>query len=548
MPVISPVAGLPIGFARVLVNMNDAEPAESRIERPDYCDLRAKSVMLAHGLCRAIVFAFLLYRFSGKIGLEMAQLLFILLSAAIAIYFVWRMKLDPMAVAFGSTLIYFTPGLFGVAQFSYGEGLPVYSQPMAVGAYGMMSLVMAAVAIGAYAVDRVPAGAPIALPFGDKVASVLIFFAIAAGVMSIRSTGVYYLCLDKAIVLDKLDPWYYYASLSAAFAVATAYCLRQWPIFVLGMVCLIADLYAGFRSAIAISFVACMMLSEDQLKQSWRKIITFAAVLVAGGGVLFMVKHLIVPAKMVTGSYCEAQLEIDRKLEADAKSAGLSKGKGGSPQTQQSAGGAPAKGSARVIVPMKENLERTVHNLSRPDFYVTAFVLQSEASVIQSTLNEVVRRDFKTGASYLVGQILTGLPLGYSVFGIDSSTVKSFNELFQPALFPKVPYSMANNPWAQAYAAGGLTMVAVFAAGYALVLGLISLLFNRSTGALKAALAVTGTWIAFYFHRNDLYIEAILIKHVVYISAASMLLAWLWHVLPPLVRGQRAQGKRIGSS
>ena len=62
--------------------------------------------------------------------------------------------------------------------------------------------------------------------------------------------------------------------------------------------------------------------------------------------------------------------------------------------------------------------------------------------------------------------------------------------------------------------------------------------------ALKAALAVTGAWIAFYFHRNDLYIEAILIKHVVYISAASMLLAWLWHVAPQFVRAYAQRASR----
>lgn len=474
----------------------------------------------------------------------MAQLLFILLSVSIAIYFVWRMKLDPMAVAFGSALIYFIPGLLGVARFADGKELEFYSQPMVAGAYVAMAIVMAAVAVGAYVVDRVPAGAPITLPFGDKVPTVLIFFAIAAGAMSIRSTGVYYLCLDKSVVLGKLDPWYYYASLSAAFAVATAYCFRQWLLFAVAVICVIADLYAGFRAGIAISFVACMMLSEDQLKQSWRNLITFAAVLVVGGIALFTIKHLIVPAKMMTGAYCEAQLAIDRKVEAERKAAAPAKARVDSPQAAAANGTRPAPPAVPKQVPMKENLEQTARNLSRIDFYVNAVVVQSEIAVVQAALNEVVRRDFKTGSDYLVGQLLTGLPLGYSVFGIDSSKVKSFNDIFQPALFPRVSYSMANNPWAQAYAAGGQAMVAVFAVGYALVVGLISVLFSRSTGALKASLAVTGTWIAFYFHRNDLYIEAILIKHVVYISVASMLVAWLWHVLPPLLRARvgRASG------
>ncbi len=56
---------------------------------------------------------------------------------------------------------------------------------------------------------------------------------------------------------------------------------------------------------------------------------------------------------------------------------------------------------------------------------------------------------------------------------------------------------MANNPWAQAYAAGGEWMVAVFALGYASILGILSLFFYKTSGALKAAIAVIGAWIGF---------------------------------------------------
>ena len=52
-------------------------------------------------------------------------------------------------------------------------------------------------------------------------------------------------------------------------------------------------------------------------------------------------------------------------------------------------------------------------------FYFSAFVEQSEPFVIQSILNEVARTDFRTGSAYLVDQILTGVPLGASLFGID---------------------------------------------------------------------------------------------------------------------------------
>jgi hypothetical protein len=93
--------------------------------------------------------------------------------------------------------------------------------------------------------------------------------------------------------------------------------------------------------------------------------------------------------------------------------------------------------------------------------------------------------------------------------------------MVQPVLFPKVKDGMANNPWAQAYAAGGQWMVAAFALAYAAIVAMLSLLFRKTTGSLRAAVAVIGAWIAFYFHRNDLFIEAILIKHVVYVCGAT---------------------------
>ena len=154
--------------------------------------------------------------------------------------------------------------------------------------------------------------------------------------------------------------------------------------------------------------------------------------------------------------------------------------------------------------------------------------MQSEPFVVQSILNEVVRTNFRTDARYLIRQLLAGLPLGASIFGIDSSDLKTFDATAQPVLFPRVSYGMANNPWAQAYAAGGQEMVAVFALGYAFLAAMLTLLFHATRGALRAGVAVLSGWICFYFHRNDLLTEVVLIKHAVYIFAASMLVAGTW--------------------
>jgi hypothetical protein len=48
-------------------------------------------------------------------------------------------------------------------------------------------------------------------------------------------------------------------------------------------------------------------------------------------------------------------------------------------------------------------------------------------------------------------------------------------------------------------------------------------------------------WTGFYFHRNDLFIEAVLIKHVAYLFAVSVAIAWVWNWIRP-AREQAAAG------
>src|ERR1700730_8050975 len=135
----------------------------------------------------------------------MAQVLFIILAAVTASFFIRRMKVDPLAVAFGASVVYFTPGFFGVAEFSYGLGLENYSEPIVLGAYGAMALVFVALTAAALVAARIPIGHQIRRSFDARVPVVLLSFAIVSWAISIHNVGVYYLCLDKSITLSKID-------------------------------------------------------------------------------------------------------------------------------------------------------------------------------------------------------------------------------------------------------------------------------------------------------------------------------------------------------
>lgn len=416
----------------------------------------------------------------------MAQAAFVLIAVFASVFFARRRKLDPLSVAFGSSLIYFIPGFFGVATFSYGQGLQDYSETFVPGAYAVMSIVLASLVAGSVAIDRVTVPSITRrVDFQCMIPAVLFGFTALATVISIRHTGRYFLCLDKSITLDQIDIWYNAASIAAAFLVATAYASRQRLFSLAGCLFIVADMYAGFRLSTAIALLSVVTLSGDRLFKSKRSALMFIAATVLAGASLFVVKHLIVPAKYATASYCPV------------------------PTTTT-----------------KEYLSQTAKNLMWSHFYFSAFVSQSEPFVIQSTLNEVIRKDFRTGSGYLQGQMLAGIPLSSSIFGIDTGSVTTFNSRAQHVLFPGVSFGMANTPWGQAYAAGGFPMVIAFAVGYAAILGLLTALFNVTDGALRGGIAVIGVWVGFYFHRNDLFIEILYVKDAIYIFVLSLLIAW----------------------
>ncbi|MFP3836297.1 hypothetical protein, partial [Chryseobacterium sp. SIMBA_028] len=70
-------------------------------------------------------------------------------------------------------------------------------------------------------------------------------------------------------------------------------------------------------------------------------------------------------------------------------------------------------------------------------------------------------------ADYLGKQVLSAIPGGATIFGLSLGDVPLCSDLFKHKLFGDIPFGMASNPWAQAYAAGGYMLIAIFAAIYA---------------------------------------------------------------------------------
>jgi hypothetical protein len=433
----------------------------------------------------------------------MNQATFVVLMGAGATFFLWRSfqhrRIDLLSLAFAATCVYFAPGLYGSVRAGF------YSAALDPAAYAVMSIVVATLPVAAVAADRVTLGSPIDVDFGHLIAPVLLLAALSALAVSLFTIGPSYLCADKAEMLGHIDQWYYYAAYSVPLCFVAAYACRQWAIVAVCALLLAADLAIGFRASTAITFLGVTVLCGQSVLKGWRKAASFMLVVALAGGGLLMVKQAAYTIKYAIALDCE---------RLDIESPGMPTG-------------APAAPAIKPIaaVPASAQVAHFGSQLGKSDIYLAA-VTQSEPFVTQSILNETVRQNFQTGDEYLVAQLLSGVPGGATLFGLRLGEIPTFGSMFQPELFPGADFGMAGNPWAQAYAAGGLSMVLMFAIGYAASAAGLSLAFWKTSGPLRGCIAVLGAWMAFYFHRNDLLIQVGIMKHVSYTILVVFTISW----------------------
>lgn len=428
------------------------------------------------------------------------QYLLIVTSLCSALYFLGRKKIDPLAVAFGACAIYFSPGLLGSIQFSKGAGLGIYSSPIEQMAYVSMIIVMMSVSAATVIHDRMTKGRVFQIPGDQYTPHVLAATMVTASTLSVLSAGTGYLCSDKALMLRFIDTWYYWASYALPLCLATALVFRNWLIVALCLVGIGMDLYLGFRVDAAICFISFCVLTGQKCFTTLRLFSLYAGIVVLGGAALFVSKEF---ANSIKGIYAvECSIAI-RDTSGATESVQIG-----------------ARTDTNAYIKQLRDVTGSVETYS-------SAILNSEPFVVQAVLNETIKSNFTTDGGYLTKQFLTGLPGGKSVFGLELGEVPLFADIYKSELFPDVPFGMASNPWAQAYAAGGIGMVTVFAVLYAAIVAALSHGFWKTRGSLRAFSLVASVWIAFYFHRNDLMTQIGILKHTFYLCLLAVFVSVL---------------------
>jgi hypothetical protein len=386
------------------------------------------------------------------------QLLFLLVAGGGLTYLLTaNRRCDLFALAFAAACVYFMPGFFGAVPDGVGYKNPVDIERET---YAVMTTVLAAILIGAWLWDTQGSDRLSDEWATDDGVATLVAFGIATvGMfMTIWTGGEALYSAHKDDVLEASSRWLMLFSFSAALSAILAFSQRQWLILAFSGLQLLFTVYIGFRSYTAITLMGILLVHFQ--RQGTQRLISRnlpAMFFVLGAGAMFIIyKCLYILVKM--GDY-----------------------------------------------------GRVHELLTNPDFYLDA-VIGSEPFTTQMVLNECLRTDFETDVGYIFVSVFSQLTLFSAEMGFSN---ESFNDLFQPQLFPEVEFGLAANIWAQMLTAGGWPLFLGFLAFFVWTLRVGSSWMSVRGVTARSGVALAAAYWAFYIHRNDLGYELSLLKRVV---------------------------------
>ncbi len=396
-----------------------------------------------------------------------------------AYFMLARRNFDLFALAYASALFYFMPGFFGYVLYPNTEQDFIHA-PVNNATYTVMALILACILFTAWMQHMSPRLKPpsIVLESAGLAPHLVLVMALIGAAGTVATAGTALLSPDKIHLLRVIDGnhWYVLASSASALACVMAWEMRRHIVFFMALLLLLIDIFLGFRVNAVLALIAIITLQLNRLGVVRLLAAGPRAMAVAIGLAVLFVLHKGLYELIKQGHWAEV-----------------------------------------------------TSKLMSTDFYLDS-IDNVEPFVTQAILNRVLESAYRVPLDSLNSAWFALIP--YNLPGGVGAPL-SFNDLFQPVLFHGVNWmQMANNVWAQAWAAGGLLLLLLFVFVFLIVLMLGNYLIRAQSSAIRAGSALFFSTWAFYFHRNDLLYQFLMQKRILMLwllaIAGSYLLMRVW--------------------
>lgn len=374
------------------------------------------------------------------------------------LYFVCaKRRFDFFTLANFSASIYFLPGVFGFVLNPYTSNIKI-KVPIYPETYLVMTLVLFGILISGFLNKTKKTNNIHEIQKKQTITPELSLLIGTLGIIiSFITTGQNLLLADKGEMLNYMNRYHLFWQIGASIGGVLAYVTKKRKILILSLVLLLIDVYIGFRSVFAILMLSILTIHFSKKEPiGFYKYINIKMIL------------LIIPFLLFVFVY--KYLYIAIKL-----------------------------GEWQVVL----------EKITDINTYFLA-ITNSEPFTTQAILNEVIGNNFQTDLSHFKG-ILYQFILFSPELGAKST---SFNDLFQPVLFPYQRFGLANNIWAEMLSSGGVGLLLIFILVFCLILKIFSNLLFVGNPMIIGISALLGAYWAFYIHRNDLLYQVNLEKNI----------------------------------
>ena len=384
------------------------------------------------------------------------RILFITLVCLGSAYFLFKKRrFDFFSLAFFSAALYFFPGWIGdvpdLVHWATWSDL-TKRVPLVADTYVIMSIVLAAVWLAGAMADMLPDIRPMNLRLKTQPYAMYVALSVAliGLILTVITVGSTLLTDDKRVLLNSMTRWHVLWTWGACLVTTMGFLRGSYLGVTTGFGLLALDLYLGFRAPLVLTLLALVTLHLNS--QGVRRLAIANKRWIFLGFVATM-GMLAFPTIWAYGR----------------------------------AG----------------NVSGMMSALLNGHTYWSAVML-GEPFITQGVLNEVVRSHYHVDPAHLADVFLA-----FGLFAPDLGvTPTSFNDLFQPALFPQVDgYGLGNNIWAQMYAVGGISALLVFLALFLVTLSVGTYLLRARDHNILAFVSISWVLVAFYLNRNDLLVH-----------------------------------------
>lgn len=414
---------------------------------------------------------------------ERVRVIFVMISIFGLFYFLFRKRIfDFFSLAFISSCIYFMPGYLGYSmspiQLNVKIGLVDQT-------YVVMISVLVSIIISAVFYDLTNNSSKKTLSIKSNDNGLFIKFTVLLSLISfclmIVTTGDLIFNNTKAVVLDSVNRYHTLWAFSTMIWIVLSYLKRNYILLLIGLCFLSFDVFIGFRSKMAVALIALLTIylnrQGKQLIIRKWKFILFSFIIAM---FFFVYKKL------------HAVIKLDR-------------------------------------------WDIVSERLKSLDFYLSS-ITTSEPFITQTILNEILVNNFRVGINHLYSTLQLILPINPFNYN-----VKSFHELYQPALFPQVNYGLANNIWGEMYSLGGWFFILIFLIIFNVILYFGSYLMYRSNEIIITITSLIMVYWAFYIHRNSLFYELNLIKTFLLIA---VILVFISYFVASTIKRKNSKNKK----